>query len=129
MSFVRSSISAMVASTALLFSTAALAHPKLIAASPAPNATVGSTTKIELHFNEALVGQFSSVDLAMTEMPGMKMNSPMKMGGITTAVGPDGRTLVVSLKKPLSRGTYRLDWHAVSADTHRVDGNYSFTVK
>lgn len=26
-------------------------------------------------------------------------------------------------------GTYRVDWRAVSSDTHPITGNYTFTVK
>jgi methionine-rich copper-binding protein CopC len=28
----------------------------------------------------------------------------------------------------LSPGEYKVEWHAVSDDTHRVKGNYSFSV-
>src|SRR3546814_19049422 len=76
----------------------------LVSATPAPNSTVAKTAKIELHFNEALVSQFSGVDLAMTDMPGMKMNAPMKMSGLATALGADGKTLVITMKSPLPRG-------------------------
>lgn len=117
------------ASAALLSSTAALAHAKLVAASPAANATVEKPVKIELRFNEKLTGQFSSVELAMTDMPGMKMNKPMRVGGITTALGADGKSLIAALKAPLGAGTYKLAWHAVTADTHRVNGSYTFRVK
>ena len=27
------------------------------------------------------------------------------------------------------KGTYRVDWRAVSSDTHPITGNYTFTVK
>ena len=114
---------------ALVMSTAAAAHPKLVASNPAANATVVKTSTIQLRFSEKLVPQFSSVDLAMTGMPGMAQHSPMKIGGLATSVGADGKTLIVKLKQPLAAGTYKLDWHAVSADTHRVNGTYSFRVK
>ena len=64
----------------------------------------------------------------MTEMPGMKMG-PMKMGGIKISLAPDGKTLVGALAKPLAAGTYKLDYHVVSTDTHRVQGSYTFKVK
>ena len=32
------------------------------------------------------------------------------------------------LAKPLTRGTYRLEWHVVSTDTHHVKGAYVFKV-
>ena len=112
-----------------LFASAAPAHPKLTASSPVANATVASPSRIELNFSEKLVGQFSGVDLVMTDMPGMKMNAPMMMAGINTIMGPDGKTLIATLAKPLSAGTYKLDYHVVSADTHRIKGSYVFKVK
>ena len=125
----RLSFALTIASALTVAGTAAQAHPKLVSATPAANATVARTAKIELHFSEALVSQFSGVDLVMTDMPGMKMNSPMKMNGVAVAVGPDGKTLVATLKTPLPAGSYKLDWHAVSADTHRINGSYTFQVK
>lgn len=108
--------------------SAAMAHPRLTAASPAANATVAAPTRIQLAFSENLVGQFSGIDLTMTEMPGMKMG-PMKINGVTATVAPDGKTLVATLTRPLARGTYKLDYHVVSADTHRVQGSYTFKVR
>ena len=129
MSFNRIPFIAAAMATTLLMGTAAVAHPKLVASNPAANATVSKPKAIELRFSEKLVGQFSSVDLTMTGMPGMKSHAPMKIGGLTSTVGRDGKTLMVKLKAPLTAGTYTLDWHAVSADTHRVNGTYSFRVK
>ena len=130
MSFIRTGIiGSALAAAAFSFATPALAHPKLVAANPAANALVAKPSKLELRFSEKLVGQFSSVDLVMTGMPGMANHGPMKVSGLATSVGADGKTLVVKLKQPLAAGTYKLDWHAVSADTHRVNGSYSFNVK
>lgn len=64
----------------------------------------------------------------MTEMPGMKMG-PMKMNGVTATVAADGKTLVAALAKPLPVGTYKVDYHVVSADTHRIQGSYTFKVQ
>ncbi|MET0238531.1 MAG: copper resistance protein CopC, partial [Sphingobium sp.] len=41
----------------------------------------------------------------------------------------DGKTLTVTLPRALPVGTYKLDWHAVTADTHRIEGSYAFSVK
>ncbi len=112
---------------ALVAGTAAQAHPRLVSSMPAANATVAKPAKIELHFNEALVAQFSGVDVVMTDMPGMKM-APMKVT-VDTSVGADGKTLVVAPKAPLHAGTYKVDWHAVTTDTHRVNGSFSFKVQ
>ncbi len=108
--------------------TAVQAHPKLNSATPAANAVIAAPTRIQLVFSEALVAQFSGIDLTMTEMPGMKMG-PMKMSGVKATVGADGKTLVATLAKPLPVGTYKVDYHVVSADTHRIQGSYTFKVQ
>lgn len=108
--------------------TAVQAHPKLSSATPAADTVVVAPTKIQLVFSEALVAQFSGIDLTMTEMPGMKMG-PMKMNGVKATLAPDDKTLVATLAKPLTAGTYKLDYHVVSTDTHRIQGGYTFKVK
>jgi copper resistance protein C len=40
----------------------------------------------------------------------------------------DASLLHVSLK-PLKPGTYKVNWHAVSVDTHSTEGDFAFTVK
>lgn len=116
------------AAAALVVSAPALAHPKLVSATPAPNAVVAPPAKLQLVFSEALVAKFSGIDLEMTDMPGMKMSSPMKMP-VSVSLAPDGKTVVITLARPLPRGSYKLDWHVVSTDTHRVQGSYAFKVK
>ena len=108
--------------------TAVQAHPKLSSATPAANAVIAAPTRIQLVFSEALVAQFSGIDLTMTEMPGMKMG-PMKITGFKTSVAADGKTLVAAFPKALAAGTYKVDYHVVSADTHRIQGSYNFKVK
>lgn len=118
----------IVAAVLLVAPVAAYAHPRLVSATPAPNSVAAPTAQLQLVFSESLVAQFSGADLAMTEMPGMKMNAPMKVPAKAT-LGADGKTLVVTLPKALTTGSYKLSYHVVSTDTHRVEGNYSFKVK
>ena len=106
---------------------AAYAHPKLMSATPAPNATVAAPGRVELHFSEKLMPKFSGADLMMTAHGG-KAHAPIKVAG-TASVGGDGRTLVVTPKSPLGAGRYSIAWHVVSVDTHRVAGSYAFAVK
>jgi hypothetical protein len=96
---------------------------------PLRDGTIPSTNELKLTVSEALVAQFSGMNVLMTDMPGMKMTSPMSVGAVSSKVAADGKTLVGTLKTPLPAGTYTLGWHAVTADTHRVEGSYSFTVK
>lgn len=118
----------LLVAAALIVPASAIAHPKLVSATPAPNAVVAPPVKLELAFSETLVAKFSGVDLTMTDMPGMKMASPMKMP-VAVALASDGKTMVVTLARPLPRGAYKLDWHAVSTDTHREQGSFTFKVK
>ena len=110
----------------------ALAHATLVSSVPAASATVASTSKIDLHFSEALVEKFSGAELSSTRMMmGDKMmDHVMKIDGVSTALDPaDKKTMIVTLKAPLAAGAYKLVWRAVAGDTHRSQGDHSFTVK
>ena len=118
----------VIASLVLLATaSAAHAHPKLLAAKPAANATVVKPARVELRFSERLMPKFSGADLMMTGMKGMA-HPPMKVPA-TAAVAADGHTLVVTPKSPLASGTYSVAWRVVAADTHRITGTYTFSVK
>ena len=105
----------------------AQAHPKLLSATPAPNATVATPTRLALRFSEKLMPKFSGADLMMTAH-GDTSHPPMQVAA-AAGVADDGRTLVVTPKAPLAPGRYSIAWHIVSADTHRVAGNFAFAVK
>lgn len=110
----------------------ALAHPRLLQSTPAAGATVAPPSRIELRFSEPLVARFTGGDLVMTRMMmgGQMMDHEMKIGGVTATVSPDDRkVLILTLKRPLAPGAYRLDWRAVSTDTHHVKGQIAFTVR
>jgi len=122
------SIHAIAAALALL-AAPALAHPKLVSSTPAPQATISNATQVSLTFSEPLVAPVSGIDLVMTGMPGMASHAPMKITGFKTSVAPDGKTLVAAFPRPLPAGAYKLDWHVVSTDTHRITGTLGFTVR
>ena len=112
---------------AMLMSTLAQAHPKLLASTPAEGATGAPPEKIELHFSENLVTQFSGAKLLMTEMPGMA-HAPMPIKAKVSA-SSDPKTMLITPTAPLPAGTYRVEWRAVSSDTHPITGNVTFKVK
>ncbi len=116
------------AAATLAFGAVATAHPKLVASMPAAKSSVAAPKTIMLKFNEKLMQQFTGLDLTKTSMPGAP-NKPMKMAGFKTVVGGDGKTVTAQLPKPLTTGGYRVDWHAVAADTHRMTGAFTFTVR
>ncbi|AXI62486.1 copper resistance protein CopC [Pseudomonas kribbensis] len=111
----------------LLLSTLAQAHPKLLSSTPAEGADGAPPEKIELHFSENLMTQFSGAKLVMTEMPGMA-HSPMPMKAKVSA-GSDPKTMFITPLAPLPAGTYKVEWRAVSSDTHPITGNVTFKVK
>lgn len=123
---------ALLCAALTLTAGAAAAHPQLTASTPAPNSTVGSSNRIELHFSEPLMLRFSGADLTMTTMMmnGRMTAMPMRINGVTAALAPgDPKTLVITTQQPLAVGGYRLNWHAVASDTHRVTGTLNFTVR
>lgn len=103
----------------LLSAGQASAHAKLVSSTPAESATVAAPSQITLKFNEKLQPKFSGFEL--------------KAGGavvpVKVSVGKDRLTLVGVPAKPLAAGAYDVTWHAVTADTHRMQGAYSFTVR
>lgn len=125
---IRKTIQLLSLGAALLIGQTAFAHPKLLSSTPADQAQVSAPDRIELRFSEGLVRQFSGANLLMTGMPGMADHGPMKIAA-TVAPGDDPRTLIVTPAKPLSPGSYRLEWRAVASDTHPVSGGISFQVK
>lgn len=124
-----SMIRAALAIAAFALSTAALAHPKLLSSTPADKAELtGAPPKIELNFSESLVTQFSAAKLVMVGMPDMADHPPMKMAAKVSG-SDDPKTMIITPAQPLPPGSYKVEWRAVSSDTHPVTGNVSFSVK
>ena len=105
-----------------VFSTSAEAHPKLKSVTPADNVSSKVSPKeIKLNFSEGVIAKFSGLELkdeaGKIITTGVPVNDPA-----------DRKQLVVPLPSPLIAGRYKVAWHAVSEDTHRVKGEYSFEV-
>lgn len=107
----------------------ALAHPKLVTATPAANATVAAIRTVTLTFSERLMPKLSSATLVMTGMPGMVNHPDMPMKGVTSAVSRDGKGLVLTSARPITAGSYRVDWVIVGSDTHRITGKHAFSIR
>ena len=117
----------LVLASGLLLSSLAQAHPKLLSSTPTEGAEGAAPGKIELHFSETLVTQFSGAKLVMTEMPGMA-HPPMPMKAKVSA-GSDPKSMLIIPLAPLPAGTYQVQWRAVSSDTHPITGSVKFKVK
>jgi methionine-rich copper-binding protein CopC len=108
-----------VGATSLLATSPALAHAKLVSASPAENAAGPAPRQIVLQFNEKLLAKFSGFELLRGGAP-----VPVKV-----SVGKDRLSLVGVPAKPLAAGAYEVKWHAATPDAHKMQGAYSFTVR
>ena len=107
----------------LLVATTASAHPKLLSANPAPKTVIiGSPTVIQLNFSEPVYPKLSGLVLKSATGAALATGKPLQ--------DPKSkRSLMVPVTGKLSSGAYRVDWHAVSTDTHHVQGSFGFSVK
>jgi methionine-rich copper-binding protein CopC len=106
---------------AILYGGVASAHPELQSAQPAPGAATTSPKQITIMFNEAVIPRFSGVELK--DQAGKVIATGRSVTDLTNK-----KLLVVPVKEQLAPGDYTVEWHAVSDDTHRVKGSYSFSV-
>jgi len=116
------SMAAVTMIAASLFGSAAYAHPELQSAEPAAGAaTTTSPKQIRITFNESVIAQFCGVEVK--DQTGKVIST-----GKAATDPANKKLLVVPLKEQLPPGDYKVEWHAVSDDTHRVKGDYSFSV-
>ena len=99
----------------------ALAHAALQNAVPPEGGRMeAAPSSVTLVFSEVLEPRFSSV--VVKDAAGARVDR----GDLQAAPG-DGRTLRETLGI-LHPGHYRVTWKAVSVDTHKSHGQYSFTI-
>jgi methionine-rich copper-binding protein CopC len=107
---------------ASLFGSAAYAHPELRSAEPAAGAAMTTSPKqIRITFNENVIPQLSGVEVK-------DQTGKMIPTGKAATDPANKKLLIVPVNEQLPAGDYKVEWHAVSDDTHRVKGNYSFSV-
>jgi methionine-rich copper-binding protein CopC len=116
--------SIVLAASAVLFlagAVTAFAHPRVVSATPAVGGTVrGAPTEVTIRFNEKLEPAFSTV--VVRDSAGKQVDK-----GDGAVDKKDRLVMRVSLQ-PLMPGTYKVEWRAVAADTHKVNGDFTFTV-
>src|SRR3954465_8108463 len=99
---------------------AALAHAELRRAVPQPGSVVSaSPPEVRLQFSEGIEGRFSGLDVA----------APNGARVPTGRAQLQGTAMVVPITKPLSPGVYRVNWHVLSVDGHKVQGSFTFEVR
>lgn len=115
-------LAGLAASAALLIAGSASAHAHLVKSTPVAGASVGAPKTISLTFSEKLTPAFSKFELTMPAMNGMPV-------ALKSSVSKDRLSLVGKPKRPLAPGAYKINWHAATADGHKMDGDIAFTVK
>jgi methionine-rich copper-binding protein CopC len=99
----------------------ALAHAKLISATPAANGTaMPAPTELRLKFSKAIEIRFTKVKVTG---PGEKAIET----GAAKLDPADNTVLIVPLTSPLPDGKYTVDWRArAHIDGHTTTGSYGF---
>ncbi len=116
-------IMALVASAALFGGgSPASGHAELERAIPAVGSTVTTApTQVVLQFSEPIEAAFSRVEV--TDSTGRRVDNG------DGRPDPSDRTHMKVTLMPLAPGTYRVNWYALSVDTHRTEGDFTFTVR
>jgi len=97
---------------------AARAHAFLDHASPLVGSTVATAPhEVALTFTQNLEAAFSSVQITDGKGVRVEQGKP-QISGNTMRVG----------LKAAGPGRYQVHWHVLSVDTHKTEGNFSFTV-
>ena len=95
------------------------AHPKVM--EPAANSTVSAPAELSIVFSEALEPKFSKLELLD--------GSGSVLSAKPSTVDPkDPKHMTLPLPK-LNAGVYHVHWVSAATDGHRMDGQYTFTVK
>jgi methionine-rich copper-binding protein CopC len=103
---------------AVLVPSAARAHAHLDHGTPAVGSTVATPPReLTLTFTQNLEPAFSAVEV--TDGGGARVD--------TGTPQVSGNIMSVGLK-PLTPGTYDVRWNALSIDTHKTEGSFTFTV-
>lgn len=104
----------------VLMATQADAHARVVGSNPAASATVASPSALRVTFSERVAPAFSGLSV---------VNAGGAAFAVATTVSQDGKTVLGHTARPLAAGAYTLNWHAASADGHRMTGSIAFTVR
>jgi methionine-rich copper-binding protein CopC len=100
---------------------AASACAFLAHADPPVGSTVhGSPAQLKLWFSEEVESAFSSI--RVLDASGKQVDKDDR------AVNPSDKTLLTVSVPRLLPGKYKVVWQVVSVDTHKTEGNFTFTV-
>ena len=122
MAIERTILGLAVGTVAILATAAtALAHAHLVRATPAAGGTVHAVpNEVVLRFNEKLEAVFSTV--VVRDSDGAQVDRA------DAQVDKADRTVLRVSLQPLRPGVYKVEWRAMSADTHKINGDFKFTI-
>jgi len=104
----------------LFCASTVFAHAHLKSQTPAADSTVSAPAELSLTFSEGVEADFSKVTIS-------KDGADILVKSLVTQ-GDEKTTLVVTPAVPLTAGSYKVEWHVVSVDTHKSEGAYGFKV-
>jgi len=108
-------------SAIMLAPAPALAHAHLDRSTPAAGSTVtAAPAEVTLWFTEALEPKFSTVEVR--DAKGTAVHTGKAV------LAPDNTAQLIVMVKSLPPGRYKVIWRILSVDTHRTNGEFTFTV-
>ncbi len=105
-----------------------LAHVELSASTPAADSKVKAPKIITLTFSMPVDQATAAASIIMTAMPGMANHGEMPIRNFTASWSDEGKTMTLTLRKPLPTGTYEVRWQAAASDGHPMSGSIIFDV-
>lgn len=125
MSKSRSRLAAAMLATSLLAGVHGLAqaHSHAIEQTPAPGSTVSNTpASVAIVFDGRVELPFSTI--TVTGPDGQSLET-----GKLSYASDDRKSLTLPLPTTLAPGRYQVEWNVTSADSHKVSGQYDFTLQ
>lgn len=108
--------------TLALLTTPVLAHSALKQSDPIAGSSLkAAPPSVSLTFSQKLEGAFSSI--RVFNAMGVRVDDGK------AHVDPNNPTVLRVGLKPLTPGSYKVQWRALSVDTHTTEGAFSFKVE
>jgi methionine-rich copper-binding protein CopC len=118
--FTKKALTAVALIASLASISNAFAHAHLKSEIPAADSSVTGPKELRLNFSEGVEAKFTKVTITDD-------GKPVAIKGIDTDPN-DKKLLIVTPEQPLKPGSYKVEWHAVSVDTHKSEGSYTFKI-
>lgn len=114
-------VAALVLAWTLAGTSVAFAHAFLAHANPLVGSTVPTAPPmLTLDYTEGVETAFSTVVVKSADGQRVDKND------LHNAPGNEKR--IVTSLQPLKAGTYTVEWHITSVDTHKTEGTFTFSV-